>query len=187
MKRIWPALKWCLIVWGAVSLVGVIVVGVSIARRFGVGESVVGSEDTSAAATKEDVRYVLNWCRLGDSRTEEVIHSYVSSRSFNGDHFDAHAIRISHVSVDELKADDSGSGWYRCDQLKGVLADALDFVGVCSSSDDVKWFPTKEQLLTSDYYVYPWSIHCHGTRPSSAELIFVRPSDRMIFYFGCKT
>lgn len=189
MKRIWPALKWCLIVWGAVSLIGAVIVGISVARRFGAAESILGTANgsPSAKASKEDVRFVLNWCRLGDSRTEEVIHSYVSSRSFNGDHLDAHAIRISHVSIDELKHDDFGAGWYRCDQLKGILADALDFVGGWSSNEDIKWFPTKEQLLTSDYYVYPWSIYCHGTRPSSAELIFVRPSDRMIFYFGCKT
>lgn len=189
MKRIWPALKWCLIVWGAVSLIGVVIVGISVARRFGATDSILGTsnESSSAKASKDDVRYVLNWCRLGDSRTEEVIHSYVSSRSFTGDQLDAHAIRISHVSIDELKHDELGAGWYRCDQLKGVLADALDFVGGWSSNDDIKWFPTKEQLLTSDYYVYPWSIYCHGTRPSAAKLIFVRPSDRMVFYFGCKT
>ena len=189
MKRIWPALRWCLTVWGAISLCGVALIVAHIISTFGglTFGSTTRGEDSDAPASKDDVRYILNWCRLGDSRTEEVLHSHVSSRSFTGDHLDLHAIRISRVSIDELKPDEWGSGWYRCDQLKGVLADALDFVGSWSGNDEMKWFPTKEQLQTSDFYVYAWSIYCHGTRPTSAELIFVRPSDRMIFYFGCKT
>jgi hypothetical protein len=33
-------------------------------------------------------------------------------------------------------------------------------------------------------FVYPWFIHVHGTMPIGVELIFVRPSDKMIFYFS---
>jgi cytoskeletal protein RodZ len=108
MKRLWPALKWILIVWGAVSFVGVLIVGVMVARRFNDPDSILGSSNTSssARASKEDVRFVLNWCRLGDDRIEEVVHSYESARSFTGDHLDAHAIRISRVTTDELKQDD---------------------------------------------------------------------------------
>ena len=189
MKRIWPVLKWCLIVWGTVCLCIVALFVMQMVSTYGWSpfSSATSDQDANEPASKNDVRFVLNLCGLGDSRTEEVLHSHLSNRSFTGDHLDAYAIRISHVSIDELKPDAFGSGWYRCDQLKGVLADALDFVGGWTSNDEIKWFPTKAQLQTSEFYVYAWSIYCHGTRPTSAELIFVRPSDRMVFYFGCKT
>jgi hypothetical protein len=31
-----------------------------------------GNRDTSESADKHDVRFVLNWCQLGDERIEEV-------------------------------------------------------------------------------------------------------------------
>lgn len=189
MKRIWPVVKWFLIVWGAVSLVAVLVAGTLIVRRFSGPESMLGSSnvDSSATASKQDVRFVLNWCRLGDSRIEEVVHSYQSARSFTGDHLDAHAIRITKVSTDELVADDAGGGWVRCDKTQGVLKDAVDFVASWAGRHETLWFPPAEQLNSADFYVYSWSIYCHGTRPSAAELIFVHPSSKMVYYFGGKT
>lgn len=189
VKRIWPLVNWLLIVWGAVSLIAVLIAGISIARRFSGYESTLGSSnvDSSAKASKQDVRFVLNWCRLGDSRIEEVIHSYQSARSFTGDHLDAHAIRITNVSTDELVADDFGGGWVRCDKAQGVLKDALDFVTSWAGGDETPWFPPAEQLKSADFYVYSWSIYCHGTRPSAAELIFVHPASKMVYYFGGKT
>ena len=150
-----------------------------------------GCRPASAASTKqaskEDVRFVLNWCTLGDDRIEEVVHSYVSSRSFTGDHLDAYAIRISHVDEAELKKDDFGQGWTRCDQTTGVLNDALSFVQGWLPSKEIPWFPSSEELRSKDMYVFPWRIDCAGTKPNSVELIFVRPRDKMVFFISCKT
>jgi hypothetical protein len=143
--------------------------------------------DASNAATKADVRFVLNWCQLGDERIEEVLHSYRSARSFTGDHLDAYAIRVSHVDAAELKRDDFGSGWQRCDQLNGVLKDAIDFAVVWLDTDEVAWFPRENELASDEMFVYPWSIYCHGTQPAAVELIFVRPKDKMVFYLSVKT
>jgi hypothetical protein len=124
---------------------------------------------------------------LGDSRIEKVIHSHVSSRSFTGDHLDAYAIKINSVTVEELTANTDefrGPCWYRGDQLPKVLDDAVSFVG--GWLHEIEWFPTEAELRSSDIYIYPWSIYCHGVSPSAAEIIFVRPKDKMVFFFGGK-
>jgi hypothetical protein len=83
--------------------------------------------------------------------------------------------------------DDFKGRWYRGDQLPKILDDAVSFVGGWLGSDDISWFPKEAELRSSEIYIYPWSIHYHGTRPSAAEIIFVRPKDKMVFFFGGKT
>jgi hypothetical protein len=46
------------------------------------------------------------------------------------------------------------------------------------------WFPTVEQLRSSNFYVFPQTVRYYGVHIDAATLIFVRPSDRMIFYFS---
>ena len=139
-------------------------------------------------ASIHGVRFVLNWCGLGDDRIEKVVHSYVSPRSFPGDHLDAYAIKISHLDISELQASDDfrDSNWYRGDQAPPILDDAIDFVGSWLGQDKIPWFPKEDDLRSENYYVYPWSINTHGIRPTAVELIFVRPSDNMVFYFSSK-
>lgn len=162
-------------------MVGAIVLGGFIAYRIGPGNA-----DTTNSANKQDVRFVLNWCRFGDERIEEVVHSYQSARSFTGDHLDAYAIRISHVDPAELTQNEFGSGWFRCDQVDGVLKDAVDFAVGWLREDGISWFPREEELRSDELYVYPWSIYCHGIRPTAVELIFVRPRDKMVFFMSTK-
>jgi hypothetical protein len=132
------------------------------------------------------VRFVLNWCGLGDQRGERVTRSHVSARSFTGDYLDAYAIAVTHIDTAELtSASDNDRRWYRGDQLPQPLSDAVDFVG--ASRSEIPWFPTEGELRSSQFYVYAWEILLHGTRPTAAQLIFVRPSDKMVFYVGCKT
>ena len=180
--RILAIARWGLLIWGALSLVGVIIVASMAAYQLG-----PGNRDKADSASAHDVRFVLNWCELGDQRIEKVLHSHVSSRSFTGDHLDAYAIKISHVELAELtkETDDFRGRWYRGDQLPKVLDDAVGFVG--GWLHELPWFPSEEQLRSSEFYVYSWSIYCHGVRPTAAELIFIRPSDQMVFYFGGKT
>ena len=169
-------------IWGAISLIGAVVLAGIAAYQLG-----PGNRDKTDSASTHDVRFVLNWCQLGDQRIQKVLHSHVSARSFTGDHLDAYAIKISHVDVAELtkETDDFSGRWYRGDQLPQTVGDAVDFVG--GWLHELPWFPAEEQLRTSEFYVYPWSIYYHGLRPTAANLIFIRPSDKMVFYFGAKT
>jgi hypothetical protein len=180
--RIWKIVRGVVFIWGVVSLAGAIGVTALLVYQLG-----PGNRDKDDSASVRDVRFVLNWCGLGDQRIEKVLHSHVSSRSFTGDHLDAYAIKISHVDLAELPlaADEPHRRWYRGDQLPQVLDETLHLVG--GSLHELPWFPREAELRSADFYIYPWGIQLHGTQASAAELVFVRPSDGMVFYFGCKT
>lgn len=178
MSKGWNIVKWVLIAWGAISF------AVSVAVLYSIGP---GNRDRFDRATKQDVRFVLNWCRLGDERIERVVHSYESARSFTGDHLDAYAIKISHVDPAELTPDKDGSGWVRCDQLEGVLKAAVDFSIGWFHREEISWFLEEHELGSAEVFVYPWSIYCQGTRPYAVSLIFVRPKDRMVYFISAKT
>ena len=168
-------------VWGAISLIGFIGLGSYVLFLFG-----SGNQTQINKATKSDVRFVLNWCDLGDERIEEVLNSKVSARSFTGDHHDVYKIRISHVEIHELRNLNNNQlgNWYRCDSLPLILDEALEFIG--GWQNDMEWFPKEEEIRTKNFYVYPWSISCHGISPDAAKLIFVEPSDNMIYYVSAK-
>jgi len=181
MTRIRLIVNRFLIGWGMFCAGCAIVLGIAIAYQFGPGKV------STKTASNHDIRYVLNWCELGEERTEEVLNSYISASSFSGDHLETHAIRISHVATNELKKNETGSGWSRGDTVSGVLDDALGFVGQWIPSEDLSWFPAEQDLRSSEFYVFPWSIYYHGTRPTAVKLIFVRPKDNLVFYFSAKT
>jgi hypothetical protein len=183
MKTAWRIFKGFLLVWGFVTFVGFLIIAGAFLYQTG-----SGNRPTSKTADKTDVRFVLNWCGLGDERIQEVVHSYTSARSFTGDHLDAHAIRISHVDPNELVYDEGrgGGGWYRGDALTGTAKQAVDFAESWLNSPGIPWFPAIDEIRSSKMFVYIWSVDMAGTRPNAAQIIFVRPEDKMVFYFGAK-
>lgn len=178
MKKIWPALKWILTVWGALSAIAVGAVLISMRS------SLTDSDETASIS---DVRFVLNWSGLGDHRIQEVTHSFISARSLTGDHLDAHAIKISNIDEGELTKDEFGRGWYRCDSTEGLLSDAIDFAGGWIGNKRIPWFPSREKIESEDMYVYLWSIYCQGTRPTAVEIIFIEPKTKMVYFMSSKT
>ena len=89
--------------------------------------------------------------------------------------------------TDSASKKDFHGRWYRGDEVSGVLDDAVDFLAGWLNSGEITWFPSEEELRSDGYFVYPWSIYCHGVRPTAAQLIFVWPTEKMIFYFSGKT
>lgn len=181
-ERFISILRAGLIIWGAISLIVLFAIVGLVLCKLGLSERA-----KTNSASIQDVRFVLNWCELGDQRIDQVLHSHASARSFTGDHLEAYAIKITHLEIAELTDPTKAKHgrWYRGDQLPQVVADAVAFAG--GWLGELPWFPSKEQLRSSELFVYPWSIHCHGVAPSAVELIFVRPSDKTVFYFGGKT
>ena len=168
-------------IWGGISLVGTIILIGYFLFLF-----TLGNKNIVNKATKSDVRYVLNWCNLGDQRIDKVIHSYQSARSFTGDHLDAYAIKITNITIDELsKVDRFGiDKWYRGDQLPQILDEAVTFAGDWQS--EIPWFPKDSTIKTDKFYVYPWSIYCHGIRPSAIELIILKPDEKIVYFISTK-
>ena len=169
-----------LIGWGLLCAGIAIVLVIATAYQFGPGKV------SNRTASSHDVGHVMNWCELGSDRIEEVLHSYISASSFSGDHIEAHAIKITQIEESELKQNDSGEGWFRGDTLTGVPGDALKFVENWIPSEEIPWFMSKQELRSSDVYLYPWSIYYRGTRPIAVKLIFVKPKDKTVFYFAAK-
>jgi hypothetical protein len=132
------------------------------------------------------VRFVLNWCNLGDERIEKVLKSLESPVSFTGDYLDAYQIKISQIDIKELKTNDNfGLGqWYRGDSLPQLLNEAVSFIS--GFQHEITWFPLEDEIKTSNFYIYPWSISCHGVKPDAAKLIIIKPSDKIVYFIGVK-
>ncbi|MEA3490960.1 MAG: hypothetical protein U9R27_03585 [Campylobacterota bacterium] len=130
---------------------------------------------------KKDVRFVLNWSRLGEDRIKSVKHSYISKRSLTGDHIDAYAIEITGLSIDELESQE-GIKWTRGDKVDGVFKEAIELASGFTNLDKLAWFPSREQLLSDKIYMNSWATMLHGEQVTSAQLIFAAPSKNMVYY-----
>jgi len=183
MKLMWKIIKWFLIVWGAITFIATLFIGGCLFHS-----ATLGNRPTNKLASKHDVRFVLNWCSLGADRIEKVVHSYESARSFTGDHLDGHAIRVTHLDASELVYDEGkgGGGWYRGDALSGVAKDAVDFAAMWLGREEMSWFPTIDEIRSSEMYVYIWNVKYSGTRPNGTQIIFANPTTKMIYYFSAK-
>ncbi|MFD0793815.1 hypothetical protein ACFQZX_09305 [Mucilaginibacter litoreus] len=169
-----------LITWGAICLAGIVLFVSYIAYSL-----TFGNKTSIDEASKSDVRFVLNWCGLGDNRINKVIKSYASPTSLTGDHLDAYSIKITDVTLSELQKENITMGrWYRCDSLPKTLDDAIEFMAGFEA--EISWFPKEQDLRTKNFYVYPWSMGYHGVRPYSAQLIFLNPKDKIVYYIDGK-
>ncbi len=181
MKKLWAVIRWVLIIWGAICMLWILFIVGSLVFRFG-----TGWEPSTKIADKNEALGILSSCGLNEAGVQEVLHSYKSQSPFLSDHLYAHAIKISHVDPEKLPKENFDSGWSRCDQATGMIKDAINFAAGWHEPG-VTWFPSDEQLNSSEMYVYPVRIKFHGLRVEGAELIFYRPADNMIFYMDGET
>ena len=181
--RVFGILRSALLAWGTVSFVAVVTL-----ISFAAYEFSTSNETHVDTATVQDVRHVLNSCNLGEDRAEIVIHSYISPRSFTGDHLDAYAIGLKGISATELPLPNAErpGGWYRGDQLPRLLIDEIKFVSAWTKND-FSWFPSEEELRSKDIYICPLYSIVLGVTPTEVKAIFIRPVDNMLFYFSGKT
>ena len=144
--------KWFFLIWGVLSFALLVFTAGMFLFRFSNIDSV--SEPKVGIATADDVSFVLNWCQLGEARTEKVVNSYVSPRSFTGDHVNAYAIKVRNLSPTDLPAAQSSAdgGWVRCDQLDTVSREAVQLAAGFSSSE-IPWFPKEQELASSRYFL----------------------------------
>ena len=183
MIRIPNIIKNVFAIWGAVSFLAILLIGGYVGYKIGPGNT-----DRTNKATAKDVRFVLNWCELGEKRFKNIIHSFESSRSLTGDHYNAYELRISHVDLGVLKkTDDMSTQWIRGDKVSPVLKDAISLVSTFRNDQTKKWFPATQELLSKKFYVYAWRTVLHGAQTTSAQLIFIRPADDTVFYASVKT
>jgi hypothetical protein len=142
--------------------------------------------DKNDSASPKDVRYTLDACRLGNKQIEKVVHSHTTSHGIiNAGSIDAFAVKISQIDDTDFvpKKDHPNEHWYRGDQLPRVLDAAVRLVD--QWHDQIPWLPSGTELRSSDVHVYPVGINCccGSIEPTAATLVFIRKTDRMMFYF----
>jgi hypothetical protein len=178
-SQLFAIARLALLIWGALSLACVLVLaGVMVWQ---------GNQLRVDRASPKDVRFVLNWCELGEDRIDKVLHSYVSGQSITGDHLEAYAIRVTHLDRTELATaaeENALQSWYRGDRLPPMLAEVVR--NPATSSGEIPWFPSEAELRSANTYVYPWRLLYHGLRLDGVDLIVARPADRTIFYYSSK-
>ena len=179
-NKIFKFARVSLMIWGGISLaILILIAGYLIYLKI----TPINARNKADVA---DVRFVLNWCELGDKRIERVVQSYTSERTFTGDHLDAYAIKISNVTIEELttKKENGHGQWYRADSLPDILNKATEFISVWH--DEIPWFPKEEAIRSKQFYVYPWKINCNGITPSSVDLIFIKPNEKLVYFISLK-
>lgn len=142
----------------------------------------------------KEMRYVMTSCPLGEKRVQQVIHSFAGSEGGPGDHLYVCAIKLTTVSLEELTANtcEGFKGrWYRGDQLPKVVDDTVPWLEGWLHNGQYnnlfEWFPKGDELRSQDVYAYPCWIDLADLRPYAATIIFVRPKDKMLFFFDGKS
>ena len=187
MKRAWKIFKGFLLVWGAVTFIAFVVIGGNILYRIR-----TDYQPTNKPASKDDVKFVLQFCNLADDkiddRIEEVVHSYASPRSSAGNHLVGHAIHVSQLDASELVLDEvRGFGhWFHGDALDGAAKPAIAFVESCLGSSEMPWFPTINEIRSPNMLVYVWHFEIGAGRTFAAQVVLASPDDKMIYYFDAK-
>ena len=123
---------------------------------------------------------ILHGCNLKD-RLKKVHHGYKTMAVFPGDHSAAYAIEITYVHVSELTQE---HGWIRGDQINGDIETAVEWLLREARKENLEWFPTEREVKSADMFVKSRGI-CLIT--GSVSLVFVRPSDKMVFCIYIKT
>ena len=141
----------------------------------------IGNRETANFASKNDVRFVLNWCELGDSKIDEVLKSYVSENGFFSDHHEAYLIKIKNFNISELQNTQTVK-WYRGDQLPEILKEGLKFGTMFN--EKTPWFLEEKDIFNEDCFVYPLYIATNGLKPSSVQIIIIKPKLKLIYYIS---
>ncbi len=177
MKRIIVILKRGLMIWGAVSLIGIIIFYVTLTYQMSARKTgTVKSDD-------QDVRFVFESFGISQDQPIKLEPSDNASGSWSGDYMKVFAVKLAHIEESELiqKLD-----VIRGDKLTPIIRNCVEFVTSFTDQDELRWFPTSKQIFSDTYYVYPVRTVLHGTLPDSVQVIVIRPSDKMVFFAGVK-
>ena len=165
-------------IWGAVSLFFIIIFYITLAFQLSNRERQVDAKED------QDVRFVIECFGLDPDQPMKLEHSYHSSGSWAGDYMKVFAVKMAHIEAFNME---QIPGWIRGDKLWPTMRNAVEFITNFTNTDELRWFPTREQIFASTYYVYPVRMVLHGTHPDSVRIMVMRPSDKMVFFAALKT
>lgn len=129
----------------------------------------------------QHVRFVLQLFGLSHDYKIKIQHSYKETGSWAGDYEKAFAIKLANIYESEIIQKDSV---IRGDKLSPAILDAVKFVASSTDNGQMHWFPRIEQILSSEFYVYPVSMVHHDIYTDSVHIMLIRPADNMVFYYA---
>ncbi len=176
-QRILKIAKTIILIWGIFSIFAIIMLGI-----YFLYESTIGNREKIDKATRNDVRFVLNWCEIGDENAIKVLKSYDSPHFFNGDYLTAYKIQIKKIDFEKVlkNSNHPNSKWYKSDQLPEILDETIKLID--ANEYHIPWFPNSEKIKSSDFYIYPWSIFTNGISPGGAQIILYNPSENIVYF-----
>jgi hypothetical protein len=181
MNNFWAVLRWFLIGWGLLSLLGVLIWAVSF---FGSGDPSMkeGGPGRTDKMTAGDVRFIMSTDPLPGAKLEKIIHSFESARAFTGDHRDAAVMKVTGLPVGEFEklVDHLHASWIRGDRADHTIRSALETGRI------KEWQPDNAEVLTANYFINPRTIVLHNGHLTAAELIYVNMQTQMVYYVSFK-
>jgi hypothetical protein len=112
----------------------------------------------------------------------ELTDSFQMSGNWSGDIDRGFAARVADFDWQSL----SRVNAYRGDQLPGNLASATEFAVNNLGQGRQSWFPSAAEIMTERYFVYGLNIEPGDHHADSAQMLFLRPEDGMVFYSWVK-
>jgi hypothetical protein len=178
LEKVAMIIKRGLMRWGTISHLGIIVVYASVAYQ-------IGTRNTrTVEAEDQDVRYIIDWFGLNSGQQLGIERSFNPTGSWAGDYRKAFAIRMAHLDTEDALHNDGVS---RGDELTPIPRNAAEFAISFTCEGPLSWFPRREPILSSAFYVYPVRMNIAGMYPDSVQMMFIRPDDNRVFFIAVKT
>ena len=51
-------------------------------------------------------------------------------------------------------------------------------------NEETPWFLEEKDIFNKDCFVYPWYIGTNGLKPSSVQIIIIKPKLKLIYYIS---
>ena len=136
---------------------------------------------------EDDYAYqlVTNWfADLQIPRDQiELVDSYTLSGAWSGDGEAGFSVRVSGLNAGLIMG---LGGVVRGDALTAELDNAVEFVAGLYGGGELNWFPRYQEVLTLEYYVYPFTLDVFDNYTDSARLLILHPVNAMAYFVYVK-
>lgn len=188
MSKLRLILGRLLMVWGVVSLIGVVMFGGVITTMLsrmmpsGKGPSV----DT---VQPSEVAFVLSWGEIGDRQNiDHVVHSYVSDRlSLDGDHFNAFCIQVKSFPDGVESRGEFEKTWYRGPIESPIFKSAVESALRRTEHWKLTWFPSLDVVNSSRCLLFFNTIKVYdGWRVEYLQLTIYDTETKLLYFVEFK-
>lgn len=151
----------------------IVVLGVILVFGYFVITSTSGSDEK---LSPQELLFVLNHANIITEQNYEVIYSYQSGSSFNGDHLDYYCIQLERFEFQSPKENE----WVFGPETNDIYKKARDRVAQEGNSDEC--FPNNVNVNSKEVAAKIWSLQIRRDYVEGALVIlFHKPSKRLLY------